>query len=78
MRTFFDKFNKLKEHLKPHHWNLTVSHDERNTRLEICNSCEFFNSNTNMCASCGCHIPSKSLFHFSECPQDKWPIKNAE
>ena len=78
MRTFFEKFNKLKEKLAPHQWNIRVPEEERNQRLEICNGCEYFKESIKMCSQCGCHIPSKSIFYFSECPQDKWPINNVK
>ena len=78
MRTFFDKFGKLKQQLKSKHWDIRVSDQVRQERLDICNSCDKFNSTTKFCTNCICHIPSKSLFYYSECPLDKWPINDAE
>ena len=75
MKSFFDKFKMLKKDLSRFDWNVRVSDEDRNERLDICNACENFNTNTKFCNGCGCHIPSKSLFYFSECPLDKWPVK---
>lgn len=74
MRTFFEKFNVLKEKLKPRHWDIKVPDEERQERLRICNECDAFNEKIGFCKECGCHIPSKTIFYFSECPRDKWPI----
>ena len=78
MRNFFDKFGKLKNQLKAHDWDLRVSEQQRQERLNTCNLCDKFNSNNKFCKECGCHIPSKSLFWFSECPLDKWKVEDLE
>ena len=78
MRSFFDKFKKYKENMKWPEWDKRVSSEEVQNRLEICSSCDKFNSAIKICKVCKCHIPSKSLFYYSECPLDKWPINNVE
>ena len=80
MKSFFDKFGKLKNQLSRFDWDLRVPENERKERLDICNQCNKFNNESSFCQECGCHIPSKSLFYFSECPLNKWPIRgnNAE
>ena len=42
-------------------------------RLEICEQCEKYNNDTKRCIECHCHMPSKALVPFADCPLDKWP-----
>lgn len=44
----------------------------RNTRLEICNSCEFFVKDTTACKRCGCIMSLKVNFVETKCPIGKW------
>jgi len=78
MRSFFEKFGKFKQDLKSHEWDLRVSDQERQERLDVCSNCDKFNKTINFCSECGCHIPSKSLFWFSECPLDKWKVQDVK
>ena len=42
------------------------------SRLKICNSCEFFNRRMVKCKKCGCFMKVKTLLKSSSCPIDKW------
>jgi hypothetical protein len=41
-------------------------------RLEICNSCKYFDASIFMCRECGCFMKLKTLFPSSKCPIGKW------
>ena len=41
-------------------------------RLEICRSCELYNSTTGICTDCHCIMMAKSKIARSSCPQNKW------
>ena len=41
-------------------------------RLEICNSCEWFNKRLAKCRKCGCFMKLKSTLKQASCPIGKW------
>ncbi|MEO1428399.1 MAG: DUF6171 family protein [Cyanobacteria bacterium J06633_8] len=41
-------------------------------RLEICSSCEKYNSEAKRCTLCGCFMLVKANIETSECPDGKW------
>ena len=41
-------------------------------RLEICNSCEWFNKRMLKCKRCGCFMKLKSTLKQAKCPEGKW------
>ncbi len=47
-----------------------VSDLERDRRMEICKTCEFFNGKT--CLKCGCVARWKTKLATEKCPVDKW------
>jgi hypothetical protein len=50
-----------------------ASQEVQDSRRSICDSCEFYNSEMDMCEECGCLIARK-IFEVSDtCPQGKWP-----
>lgn len=44
----------------------------RKLRLDICNSCEFFDKDTTACYRCGCIMSIKTNLPESKCPIGKW------
>jgi hypothetical protein len=42
------------------------------SRLEICQGCEFFKKNGSRCKKCGCFMKLKTLIEKSRCPIGKW------
>lgn len=48
----------------------TVSKFMHQARINICNSCEFFNNG--MCMQCGCLLEVKLLNADEQCPIHKW------
>ena len=42
------------------------------SRLAICNTCEFFNKNLAKCKKCGCFMKLKSTLKKASCPIHKW------
>jgi hypothetical protein len=43
-----------------------------NQRIEICKSCEFYNSASNRCNRCGCFLDIKAAWNSEKCPIGKW------
>jgi hypothetical protein len=41
-------------------------------RKSICNSCEFFISDSQKCSKCGCNMAIKTYLKASVCPIGKW------
>ena len=50
-----------------------LSEEEKNKRIDICNSCEFLLTLTRNCKKCGCFVDAKATLTKSECPMSKWP-----
>ncbi len=41
-------------------------------RLDICNSCEWFNKRVAKCKKCGCFMKLKTTLQDAKCPMEKW------
>lgn len=50
----------------------TIPQEERNSRLDTCNSCEFLIAFTGQCKKCGCFMFAKTYLAEAECPIGKW------
>jgi len=68
-RNFKEKYGI--EKIDAHWWKL-IPEDKQKERLDICNTCDQFDGV--MCKLCGCHIKSKMISYYSECPMDKWEV----
>jgi hypothetical protein len=42
------------------------------SRLVICNSCEWFNKRLAKCKKCGCFMKLKTTLQDAACPMGKW------
>jgi hypothetical protein len=42
------------------------------SRLAICNECNFFNKRLVKCKKCGCFMKLKSTLQDAQCPVGKW------
>ena len=42
------------------------------SRLKICNECEWFNKRLTKCNKCGCFMKLKSTLRQAKCPIRKW------
>lgn len=51
---------------------LKVSTEEANSRLSICNGCEFYNKQSERCGKCGCYMAIKTYLRAERCPVGKW------
>jgi hypothetical protein len=51
---------------------LKLSDQEANNRLDICKSCDFFNSTQTRCNKCGCFMAVKTYLKAEKCPIGKW------
>lgn len=51
---------------------LKISEAEAKSRLEICKSCEFFNTESQRCTKCGCYMSVKTYLKAEKCPVGKW------
>ncbi len=49
-----------------------VSAEEKEKRLEICKSCEFYIAHSKRCSKCGCFLEAKSGWSSQHCPIGKW------
>lgn len=41
-------------------------------RLDVCETCDQFNSEKKICRECGCQMTYKTLFPWANCPLGKW------
>lgn len=44
--------------------------EEKNSRLNICKTCEYFTGSR--CKKCGCFLQTKAKFKAAHCPIRKW------
>lgn len=51
---------------------LRISDEEANHRLNICNSCEYFDQIQKRCKKCGCFMAVKTYLKAEKCPLGKW------
>jgi hypothetical protein len=51
---------------------LNVSDNEKDRRLSICRSCEFFIKEQERCSKCGCYMAIKTYLKAESCPVGKW------
>ena len=51
---------------------LFVSDEVRESRLEMCRSCEYYDASQIRCRHCGCFLEHKARFALDSCPIDKW------
>lgn len=51
---------------------LKIDEETRNTRLDICLSCEHLFKLTQNCKKCGCFVRAKTWLTNSSCPVKKW------
>lgn len=49
-----------------------ASEEISNSRLEICNTCEFFIKESARCSKCGCFMNAKIKLQAVRCPIGKW------
>lgn len=48
-----------------------VEDEIRQTRVNICNSCEHLTT-MKTCGKCNCFMPAKTWIKFASCPIEKW------
>ncbi len=51
---------------------LKIDEETRNTRLDLCLSCEYLFKPTQNCKKCGCFVQAKTWLTNSSCPVKKW------
>lgn len=51
---------------------LNISEDEKEKRLNICRSCEFFELSDERCSKCGCYLKIKTYLKAEKCPVGRW------
>jgi len=51
---------------------LLVTEEVYNTRMNICNGCEFFVHKSKRCTQCGCFMEAKTRLKKTFCPIHKW------
>jgi len=55
-----------------HGEGLLVTEEIYTTRMNICNSCEFFRVDDKRCSKCGCFMEAKTRLKKTYCPIHKW------
>lgn len=55
-----------------HGEDVLVTEEIYNTRMTICEGCEFFRKSDKRCAQCGCFMEAKTRFKKTYCPIHKW------
>ena len=51
---------------------INVNEKVKQERLDICRSCDKFNSQNTTCNECGCFLNIKTSWASEKCPLDKW------
>jgi len=51
---------------------LKLSEEQRNQRLDICKTCQYFFKPTTTCMKCGCFMAVKTYIPRVSCPVGKW------
>lgn len=64
--------DKLKQRVKDAADSIFVDEELANTRLDICNSCDYLYAPTKSCTKCGCFVVAKTKLKQQKCPIDKW------
>jgi hypothetical protein len=73
MKGFAQFTNKqIKEVKKPIGNGIFIDEETKNNRLEICNSCDFFDKSQKRCRKCGCFMNIKAQFRNVQCPIKLW------
>ncbi len=49
-----------------------ASEELAESRLKICQTCEFFKVNGARCKKCGCFMKAKTTLEMAKCPVGKW------
>lgn len=52
--------------------NISASDQDSTSRLNICNTCEFFDRQQGRCTKCGCYMKIKAQLKAEKCPIGKW------
>lgn len=55
-----------------------ASEDTLQRRVDICKSCEFFDSEKTRCLKCGCYLNIKAGWQEAKCPLNKWPTTQSD
>lgn len=53
---------------------ISVSTDDKKSRLDICNVCDSFIQSTKQCKECGCFMEVKASLKAMKCPLKKWNV----
>jgi hypothetical protein len=51
---------------------MKIDEETRNTRLDLCLSCEHLFTPTQNCKKCGCFVQAKTWLKDASCPIKKW------
>jgi hypothetical protein len=49
-----------------------LSEEKVQVRRSICETCEYWNSTTELCKKCGCYMPWKWQLAPATCPEHRW------
>jgi hypothetical protein len=51
---------------------LNISDIEKDKRLSVCKTCEWYNVSQERCSKCGCFLKVKTYLKAERCPIGKW------
>lgn len=57
---------------------LVVSEEIRDQRMNVCKSCEYYDSRQVRCRHCGCFLETKIRFAIDSCPLQKWSFTDQD
>ena len=52
--------------------SLNISDADKEKRLSICKSCEFYDAGQERCSRCGCYLKVKTYLKAEKCPVGRW------
>ena len=55
-----------------------MSPEVKKARLDICKTCEWYDSEQVRCKNCGCMLEHKAGFALDSCPIQKWTESNED
>jgi hypothetical protein len=61
----------LWKQVQPYVPNISVPQEQRETRIDICQSCDKL-TEKKFCSECNCFMPLKTWINVATCPLEKW------
>lgn len=72
MKSFAEFTGKQVKQVSNNPGSLFVETEIQQKRIDICNTCAFFDKSQNRCRKCGCYMNVKVKFKSVQCPMKFW------